>query len=253
MTSSSKADAFRALHIASNPVVLYNVWDAGGAKAVAEAGAKAIATGSWAVAAAHGFEDGENLPLDFALQIYARVSASTDLPVTVDFEGAYAADSDGITRNVSRLLETGAIGLNFEDQIVGGDGLYDVATQSERISAVRAAGEAANVPVVINARTDLFLKEADQSKHAALIDEAVERGKAYQAAGADCLFVPGLADETLIKEVCDASALPVNIMVLDVASDLAPLAQTGVSRISFGPGSYFAAMAGMKEAAGRHF
>lgn len=253
MSQSSIAQDFLAMHVKSDPVVLYNIWDAGGAQAVAEAGAKAVATGSWSIAAAHGFADGEQITLDFALPIYERIVASTTLPVTVDFEGGYAKDVADITANVARLLKTGAIGLNFEDQVVGGDGLYSIAAQSDRVAAVRSAAASANIPAVINARTDLFLKEQDGTKHAALVTEAIERGAAYQKAGADCYFIPGLGDETLIRTICEACELPINVMVLDTQADLKNLKKAGASRISFGPAPYFASMSAIGAAAKRHF
>ncbi|HST35854.1 MAG TPA: isocitrate lyase/phosphoenolpyruvate mutase family protein [Allosphingosinicella sp.] len=120
MTQSEKARAFAALHVPGRPVILYNVWDAGSAKAVAEGGAKALATGSASVAAANGFGDAEGLPLELALANAGRVVAAVEIPVTIDFEGAYAAEPEGAAANVAKLAATGAIGCNFEDQVVGG-------------------------------------------------------------------------------------------------------------------------------------
>ena len=133
MTQAEKADYFKSLHVQGAPLVLYNIWDAGGAKALADVGAAALATGSWSMAAAHGFDDGEAIPLAFVLQIVERIAASVDLPLTVDFEGGYAVDPDRITENVRNVIKAGAIGINFEDQIVQGQGLYQTATQVERI------------------------------------------------------------------------------------------------------------------------
>jgi len=253
MTQTQKAKAFLALHTNGDPVVLYNVWDAGSAKAVAEAGAKAIATGSWSAAASQGYEDGQNMPLDVALGAVARIVRSTDLPVTVDFEGGFATHPDDVARNVASLLQIGAIGLNFEDQIVGGEGLYDKSTQAARIAAVRLAADHADVPAVINARTDLFLKQSDATKHSDLVDDAISRATIYKEAGADCFFIPGLSDKTLIARICAAVALPVNVMLLDTTADLISIAKTGTARISFGPAPYYAAMTSIGEAASKHF
>lgn len=246
---AGKANAFKSLHVKGSPLVLYNIWDAGGAHAVLEAGASAIATGSLSIAAAHGYEDGENIPLDFVLGIISRIVAAVDLPVSVDFEGAYAGDAAGIEANVARLIDTGAIGLNFEDQIVGSDRLYAPGEQAARIAAVRAAAHAKDVPVVINARTDLFLKAGDSVPHASLVDEAVARAAIYAEAGADCFFVPLLSDPVLVGEVCAKVDLPVNVMVLDTTADLTPLIDAGVARISFGPAPFFAATRALTEAA----
>ena len=247
MTQSEKAAAFAALHRPGDPVVLYNIWDAGSAKAIAEAGAKAVATGSWSVAAAQGYGDGQRLPLELLLQIVAQIVRSVAVPVSVDFEGGYATTPDLLADNIKGLLATGAVGLNFEDQVVGGAGLYDADAQAARIAIIRQVADAAAVPLFINARTDLFLREADTSKHAALLPEALARGALYQQAGASGFFVPGLTDPALLAEVCRVGALPVNAMRLGAAPDRLALAKLGIARVSYGPGPYREAMANLKE------
>lgn len=253
MTQAGKARAFADLHVPGNPLVLYNIWDAGGAKAVAEAGAKAIATGSWSVAAAQGYTDGQAIPIDLVLQIVSRITETVDLPVTVDFEGGYAEVPEDVAANAARLIGVGAIGVNFEDQIVGGSGLYAVDTQGNRIAALRGAAQSADMPLFINARTDLFLKEKDRSKHQDLMAEAKDRAAAYAAAGASGFFVPGLVDPDLIGAICAATPLPVNVMMMDGAPAATVLASSGVARISYGPGPCFEAMAGLADRARRAF
>ncbi len=242
MSQVEKARLLTALHVPENPLVLYNIWDAGGAKAIAKAGATAIATGSWAVAAAHGYRDGEAVPLDLVLTVVERISQSTDLPLTVDFEGGYAIEPAQIEMNVTRLIQAGAVGLNFEDQKVNGEGLYPIPEQVERIKAVRRAADAAGVPLFLNARTDLFLKEKDGAAHAKLLSETALRQKAFEEAGADGFFVPGLTDKKLISTLCKLSTLPVNIMAKGKPQSLEEFEKSGVSRISFGPGPYISAM-----------
>ena len=247
MTQAQKARDFAALHMPGTPVVLYNIWDAGGARAIAEAGATAIATGSWSVAAAHGYADGQQIPMDLVLRIAARIAASVDLPVTLDFEGGYAEAPDEVAANVARVIEAGVVGINLEDQVVGTGALQSPDAQSARIGAVRRAAQAAQVPLFINARTDLFLKEHDRTKHAGLVQQAIERAAAYAQAGASGFFVPGLVDAELIGTICQATPLPVNAMMMAGAPPAADLAAAGVARISFGPGPYVAAMAGLAE------
>ncbi|CAM4409459.1 isocitrate lyase/PEP mutase family protein [Palleronia rufa] len=243
MTNQTKrAEAFRALHIPGNPLVLYNIWDAGGAKALVDAGAPAVATGSWSMAAAHGFEDGEAIPLDLVLKLVERITASVDCPVTVDFEGGYAQSPDDIAANVGRLIDCGAIGLNFEDQIVGRTGLHAVEDQVARLRAVRKAADDAGLPFFINARTDLFLKNEAGAEHALLIEEAIARQNSYAEAGADGYFIPGLTDPTLISRICEASTLPVNVMMMGALSSVSKVASLGVARASYGPGPYIMAM-----------
>src|SRR6476469_542759 len=130
-------ERFAALHVPGNPFALYNIWDVGRAIAVVAAGAKALATGSHPVADANGWPDGQNVPLDFALANAKRIVAAVDIPLTVDFESAYSDDPAEGGANVARLKATGAVGCNFEDQVIGGEGLYPLELQVRRISAIR--------------------------------------------------------------------------------------------------------------------
>ncbi|PCJ90323.1 MAG: phosphonomutase [Hyphomicrobiales bacterium] len=246
MTQIEKAHYFASLHKAGDPLILYNIWDAGSAQVIEKAGANALATGSWSVAAAQGYADGEALPLDFLVQIAARIAASVDVPLSIDFEGGYGVATDVLVRNVARIIETGAIGINFEDQVVGGEGLHPPDVQANRIEAARLTGEHAHMPLFINARTDLFLKEKDVTKHASLMPQAKSRAKLYQQAGANGYFVPGLVDQSLIAEMCASTDLPVNVLKKDTSPSLAQLAAAGVARISYGPCPYFAAMEDLK-------
>lgn len=242
MNQIEKSNHFKSLHAPGKPLVLYNIWDAGGASTLAKADAKAAATGSWAVAAAHGYVDGEEIPLDFVLQIVRRIADTVDLPLTVDFEGGYARDPETVTANVRRIIDAGAVGINFEDQVVGGEGLYSITDQADRIKAVRKASELEGVPIFINARTDLFLKAADKADHATLLEEATQRASAYEQAGADGFFVPGLATHSLIERICKETALPVNVLMKGDIGSIDAVAHLGVSRASYGPVSYVAAM-----------
>lgn len=243
------AQQFRRMHVPHDPLILHNIWDAGSARAVARAGAKAIATSSWSVAAAQGYGDGEELPLDDALAVVASIVRCVDLPVTVDFEGGYAADPERVGQNVRRLLALGVVGLNFEDQVVNAPGLYSIADQVDRLRAVRAAADASGVPAFINARTDVFLKAATDANHASLLDDAVARAAAYADAGADGFFAPGLTDPTLIRTLCEAVALPVNVMAADPSRN-GELAACGASRISVGPYPYIRLSAVLEREAG---
>jgi len=247
MSQKDKAQAFRALHQKGNPVIIYNIWDAGTAKAVADAGAKALGTGSWSVAAAQGYADGENLPMEVLIATAKSITTAVDLPFTVDFEGGYAEDPAQLARNVGKVIDAGAVGINFEDQVVGGTGVYPVEKQAERIRAIREMADSRDIPFFINARTDLFLQESDRAKHAVLLDEAVARAKAYASAGASGFFAPGLAEDALIARLCEAVALPVNIMMMGGVSAPKRLAELGVGRVSYGPGPYRAMMAKLKE------
>ena len=242
MTPPDAASRFRDLHRAGDPLVLYNVWDAGGAKALAEAGAKAIGTGSWSVAAAHGYPDGETIPLDQALWIVERIVRSVDVPVTVDFEGGYAVDPGQVTENVRRVIGAGAVGINFEDGIVGGTGLHETQDQARRIEACRTAAEREGIVLFVNARTDLFLQAEDRAAHPDLMDEAERRMAAYVSAGADGVFLPGLDAPDLIERACAVAARPANVMMTGANARVADMATLGIARASFGPVPFLKAM-----------
>lgn len=250
MSQSDKYRAFAALHVPGDPVILFNAWDAGSAKVVAEAGAKAIATGSASVAGAHGFTDAEGLPIGLALANAARVVGAVDLPVTIDFEGGYAVEPAGVAASMARLAATGAIGCNFEDQVVGGEGLHEIADQAARIAAARGT---VGADFFINARTDIFLKARADCHDQAKVDGALERARAYADAGASGFFAPGLADLALLERLCAASPLPVNFMAWPGTPPKADIAATGVARISHGPFPWRIAMAALKDAAAKEY
>lgn len=240
MTQADKAKLFASLHVKGNPLRLYNAWDAGSARSIAAAGAPAIATSSWAVAEAQGYRDGEDLPMDVALQLIARMAQATDLPLTADFEGGYSDDDATLAANIARVIDLGVVGINFEDRVVKGKGLYDPARQARRIAAIREAAARKGVALFINARTDLFLGQGNDP--ATVTPEALARGEAYAAAGASGFFIPGLTDAALIGRICAGVALPVNVMVMTGLPAHAELARLGVARISHGAQPYIQAM-----------
>jgi 2-methylisocitrate lyase-like PEP mutase family enzyme len=242
----SKFEQFSRLHVAGDPLVLFNVWDAGSAEAVAQSGARAIATGSASVAAANGLADGEEVSLELAIANAERIVGAVDLPVTIDFEGGYAADPQGVEANIRRLVATGAVGCNLEDQVVGTDELYSIAEQAERIAAARRG---AGPDFFINARTDIFLKAPVESHDDAMVDHALERARAYAEAGASGFFVPLLADLKLLERVCAKSPLPVNFMAFPECPSRAEVAAVGVARVSHGPFPHRALMARLTDMA----
>lgn len=241
---ATKFETFAALHVPGDPVILYNIWDVGSALAVVRAGAKALATGSHPVADANGWPDGQNVPIDFALGNASRILHATDLPLTVDFEGGYAVEPEEVAGNVGKLADTGAVGCNFEDQVIGGEGLHPLELQVRRIGAIRrAVGD----QFFINARTDLLLKT--QAHDDALIDQVVERGKAFADAGASGFFVPRLGDPKQIERVVREVPLPLNVIAFPGAPDKKVWADAGVARISHGPFPHRALMAKLEEMA----
>jgi len=241
---ASKYETFAALHVPGDPVILYNIWDVGSALAIAAAGAKALATGSHPVADANGWPDGQQVPLDFVFANATRIVDAVELPLTVDFEGAYSVDPAVGGAKVAELKETGAVGCNFEDQVIGGEGVHPLDLQVKRIAAIRAAVAS---DFYINARTDLFLKT--QTYDDALVDQVVERGKAFADAGASGFFVPRLADPKQIERVVREVPLPLNVIAFPGAPDKKIWADAGVARISHGPFPHRALMAKLTEMA----
>jgi len=246
MASSSLFQRFAALHVPGDPFTLFNVWDVGSAEVVAKSGARAIATGSASVAMANGFGDGQQVPIDFALANAKRIVNAIELPVTVDFEGAYSDDAAEGARNIARLVEIGAVGCNFEDQILGGEGLHPISVQAARIAAAR---QAVGPDFFINCRTDLFLKAPQETHDAAMLEEAIARVRAYAEAGASSFFVPMLGDLSFLRRLCSESPVPVNFMTYPGGPSNADVAATGVARISHGPFPYMDLMAKFGEMA----
>ena len=243
-TQADKLKKFSQLHAGETPLVLVNIWDPGSARTVAAAGAAALATGSASVGGALGYGDKEAVPLDVVLAHAARIVASVDLPVSVDFEAGYAATLEGVAETVRRLVATGAVGMNLEDGYPAGDGegLRPLADAAARLRAARTAADSVLPGFWINARTDICL-QAKPETHGAQIADVIARGKAYAEAGASSFFVPGLRDLELIRQVCAACPLPVNIMAGPEAAGFGAWANAGVRRISYGPFPWRAAMA----------
>ncbi|HSX62514.1 MAG TPA: isocitrate lyase/phosphoenolpyruvate mutase family protein, partial [Tahibacter sp.] len=212
-TQHDHAKTFRSLHVAGRPLVLFNVWDAGSAKAVADAGAPALATGSWSVAAAHGYPDGEQIPLDTALANLRRIVATAKLPVTFDVESGYGETPAEVGRTIAAAIGAGAIGCNLEDSFPADGSLRPVDAAAARIAQARAAADRSDVAFFINARCDVFFQKPADAHDAAMVEAALERADAYAKAGADGVFVPGLVDAGLIAKIAAASPLPVNVMI----------------------------------------
>lgn len=252
MSALDKFRRFKELHVKGNPIMLYNIWNAGSAQALVEAGAPIVATGSKPLALSQGYPDGEVIPFEVLLQTVLQIVNAVSVPVSIDFEGGYAKlDHELLAKRTASLLETGIIGVNFEDQVVGSQGLYDIETQAKRVAIVRKAAQDRNAPLFINARTDLFLKEKDKQKHAGLMQEAIMRARAYQDAGADGFFAPGLAHPELISDLCERIDLPVNIIKTPTAPAKSELAASGVARISYGPYAYLELMNTFQQNAGQ--
>lgn len=227
----TKAEKLRALHHRPEVLVLPNAWDCASARIFEQLGFPAIATTSAGVAFSLGYADGQNIPAKDMLATVSRIANCVDVPVTADLEGGYG----DIHETASALIESGAVGLNLEDILGHGpESLATIGEQVARIAAVRKTG------VVVNARTDLYLLQIGDP--ATRFDRACDRLKAYRDAGADCLFIPGIVTEDLIKRFVDALQFPINILAVAGAPSVPRLKQLGVARMSVGSGMMRSAM-----------
>jgi len=220
------AKQFHDFHNSSELLILPNAWDAGSARVIEDAGAKAIATTSAGVAWALGYTDGNALPVAKLAALVDGITDAIHVPLTVDVEGGYTDDPKKISQNLKPVIEAGAVGINIED----GEGAASLL--AKKIEQVRKAAESAGVRLFINARTDVYLNQLGDPK--GWVDETISRAEVYRAAGADGLFVPGITEASQIKRVADAIQMPLNVMArpgLPVAKELTKL---GVRRLSAG-------------------
>jgi 2-methylisocitrate lyase-like PEP mutase family enzyme len=237
----AKADRLRSLHRPGKPLVLVNVWDCASARLVEKSGAPAIATTSAGVAFASGYPDGQRIPAERMLEAVARICEVVSVPVTADLESGYGDSAERLQRTVNGMLDAGAVGLNLEDHSgAPTDPLVERELQLDKIRAVKEAGKARGVDVVLNARTDSYLRGLGSKDE--MFAETVRRGEAYRDAGADCVFVPGVMDPAVIGELVKRIGCPVNVLALAGSPPIAELARLGVARVSLGSGPMRAAM-----------
>lgn len=237
-TVRQKASTLLRLHEAPELLTVVNVWDVIGAKVVAGTeGTTALATASHSIAAAYGYEDGENIPVDLMLEAVGRIVAATDLPVTADLEGGYG-DPAGTIR---RAIGLGVVGANIEDQ------MRPVAEAAANVAAIMKVAEDEGVDFVLNARTDAFLRAGDRDPGEVLAD-AIERGRAFLDAGAPVVFVPGRLDESQVTELVGAfGPQRLTLIGLPGIPPLARLQELGVARVSYGPMSQNVALTALQE------
>ena len=242
MNQRARAERLRALHVPGEPLVLLNAWDAGSAAVIAKAGAQAIATTSAGAANALGYPDGQLVTREQMLSMVAPIAAAVDLPVTADMEAGYGDSPEDAAATARGLVDTGGVGLNLEDTADAGDEpLLPTDAFVAKIAAVRAVAADTGVPLVLNARTDVFIGEVGDP--ATRLDRAVERGRAYLDAGADCIFVPAVADAAAIDGLVQGIGGPLSILAGPGSPTLSELAALGVARVSVGSGAYRAALA----------
>ncbi len=247
MEPKERAVRLASLHVKGDPLVLYNAWDAGSAKAIAEAGAAAIGTSSWAVAAAQGHPDGESIPLSLVEENRCPRRPGRRRPGDRGRRGRVQRRSARLRRE--RRATRGARRRRHQLRRPGGLGSRPARDRAQcaRIPAIRRMAEARGIPLFINARTDLFFGTGIAPAQG--LPEARERAAAYAEAGASGLFVPGLLDRRAIADLCGQTELPVNVMVMPGLPDVRALAAVGVARVSHGPAAYVGAMEAVRGSA----
>ncbi len=230
---AARAEAFRQLHHGPDVLVLANAWDVASARLLEEAGFPAVATTSSGIAFSHGLPDGERIRREEMLAVVERIARALRVPVTADLEAGYGPAPEDVAATVRGAIEAGAVGCNLEDSM--GDPaqpLIETGAAAERCRAARAAAEAAGVPIVLNARTDGFLRGGALGVDP--FEQTVQRARAYLAAGADSIFIPGVRDADTIGRLVEHIDAPVNILAGPGAPSIAELQALGVARVSVG-------------------
>lgn len=245
LTQSDKALLFLSQHSAKKLLLLPNIWDVLSAKLVALLGFPSIATASAAVALSNGYPDGEHIPFTRLLQIVRLINNEVDLPLTVDIERGFADDIPQLKENIKLLIEAGAIGLNIEDGLGRDKGLRSIQEQCQRIEAIKETGLQNGVPIIINARTDIFIHPPQEDQ----IEEAITRATAYRAAGADCFYPILINNYDQLGQIITNVQMSVNVLLIKPVSNIQKLESMGVSRISVGPTLLKLALTKIKNAA----
>ena len=232
---AEKAEQLRKLHYGPKILVLPNAWDVVSARILEEAGFPAIATTSAGIAHSLGYPDGERISRKEMLEVVGRIASAVKVPVTADLEAGYGKTPEEMAVTARELIAAGGVGLNLED-ITGEDesSHVELSLQVKKIQAIREAGEKLGVPLVINARTDIYLLPIGEES--TRFDRTVERLRAYRKAGADCVFAPGLKDGATIGKLVQAVEAPLNILLLPGCPSITEMEKLGVARVSTGSG-----------------
>lgn len=239
------AAKFLALHVPGTPLLLPNPWDVGSARVLAGMGFSALATTSAGFAGTHGRTDG-NVTRDEALRHAATIVGAVDVPVSADLENGFAEDPDGVAETVRLAVETGLAGCSVEDWDPVAHELYAPEAAAERVAAAAAAAHDGNRRLVLTARADGHIHGRRDPED---LNDTIRRLRAYEQAGADVLYAPGVNSVDGIRRIVEAVSRPVNVLALADAPPVARLAELGVARVSTGSGLYWASMGGLASAA----
>lgn len=243
-----KANLFRQLHQGPDILVLPNAWDVTSARLFEQAGFPAVATTSSGVAAVYGYADGQQISRALMIEAIFRMANAVACPLSADIEAGFGGAIAEVLDTIREVLDAGAVGINIEDSTKQGEkALLDIAYQVELIKAIRELGNSVDIPLVINARTDVYLLPAIDPANR--LSEAVRRANAYREAGADCLFFIGVSDADTIHNLVRETSGPVNILATPQSPSIPELAQLGVARVSFGSGPLRATLGYLRQIA----
>ncbi len=246
LNQQEKAKRFYDLHHCGKLLILPNIWDSLGAMLLEDMGYPAVATASASVAFANGYDDGENIPFNELLAILKRIVEKVNIPVTADIESGYAHNEQQLKQNIQQIIEAGVVGINIEDTDKKTNTLLPVEVQCEKIKLIKKVSEEMNVPVFINARTDVYLRSTTANNK---LEETIKRGFAYKDAGADCFYPITMNSAEDIGTTVQQLEMPVNIIIMPGIPALMDLEKMGVARVSLGPGFLKYAIKAMKNLA----
>jgi 2-methylisocitrate lyase-like PEP mutase family enzyme len=248
LSQKKKAELFKALHHTGKLLILPNIWDPLGAALLESLEYPAVATASASIAFTNGYDDGENIPFNDVLTRLKQIASSVHIPVTADIENGYATTDIALQKNIERIIETGVIGINLEDYNKHTDSFFPVEVQCKRISLIKKISASMQVPLFINARTDVFYRGKGFTTEEKFT-ETLLRGKAYMDAGGDCFFPLAMRHPEDLQRVVETLRCPVNVIAFPGVPDMKTLESMGIARLSLGPGFLKTAIRTMRDVA----
>ena len=244
-----KAKQFYNLHHSGKLLILPNIWDCLGANLLESLHYPAIATASASVAFTNGYDDGQRISFDSVLALLKKIVSSVSIPVSADIESGFAESDLQLEENTKQLLATGIVGINIEDTDKKTNSILPVETQCEKIKLIKKVSQAVGVPLFVNARADVYLRGKDFDTPESKFEEALKRGRAYKAAGADCFYPIAMTRQEDIKRMVEQLQMPVNVITIPGIPELNVLSEIGVARVSLGPSFLKIAIKAMKNLA----
>jgi 2-methylisocitrate lyase-like PEP mutase family enzyme len=244
-----KANRFYSLHHSGRLLILPNIWDCLGANLLESLHYPAIATASASIAFTNGYDDGQRISFDSVLAILKKIVSKVNIPVSADIESGFAENDLQLAENIKQLLATGIVGINIEDTDKKTNSILPAETQCGKIKLIKKVSEEVSIPLFINARADVYLRGKDFDTPESKFEEALKRGRAYKAAGADCFYPIAMTQQEDIRRMVEQLQMPVNVITIPGIPELNILNEIGVARVSLGPSFLKIAVKAMKNLA----